>query len=259
MKQPQSAPREAMASPQGDAKPFFDTCPKHGRYQASTVDSGGRQRFLPDCPECTRDRRLAKEFGRAAIPERFAGRTFDAFHVTNDDQARAVKVSARFVEKFADSILPNGRCLIFAGKPGTGKSHLACAIGQELIKRGHSALYCKAGEIVRRVKDSWRKDSKETEEQIYNALAAVDLLIIDEIGLQRGSEFEQEVISEVIDKRYLRRRPIIIMTNLDVDNAGGHGRQTLENYIGERAFDRLCDGGLVCKFNWQSFRRGGGA
>lgn len=233
--------------------PIFDNCEKHGRWQSNVLSDDGRARFLPQCTQCKREQLLEREFGRAAIPERFNGRSLDSYIAETQSQKRALMICQRYVASFTDKAAKTGACLVFSGKPGTGKSHLACGAAQEVIKQGCTALYVTAGEIFRRVKATYRDKAKEDEEGVYKALTAYDLLIIDEIGLQRGTEFELETMSNVIDKRNLAVKPMIVLTNLEIEpNCDG---QTLERYIGERAFDRLCDGGFAMKFDWESYRR----
>ncbi len=85
------------------------------------------------------------------------------------------------------------------------------------------------------------------ERDVISELAGADLLVIDEIGAQRGSEYEIGLLHEVIDKRYQLVLPTVIISNLLVDD--------LKGYIGERALDRLRQGGgKAVGFTWASAR-----
>jgi DNA replication protein DnaC len=81
---------------------------------------------------------------------------------------------------------------------------------------------------------------------VLDTLCGVDLLILDEVGMQYGSEGEQVILTDVIDQRYRDMLPIIILTNQD--------RKGLAEYLGHRAFDRLRDCGLWESLDWESYR-----
>ena len=74
-----------------------------------------------------------------------------------------------------------------------------------------------------------------------------DLLIIDEIGVQFGSEFEKNLIFDILNERYENRRPTLLLSNLTVPE--------VRAFLGERIYDRLKeDGGRCVSFDWQSHR-----
>jgi DNA replication protein DnaC len=102
--------------------------------------------------------------------------------------------------------------------------------------------------MVRRVKDTWSDDRVETEKQAIQALASVHLLILDEVGVQFGSPFEENLMFDVLNSRYENRLPTILISNLTSEKAA--------TFLGERVVDRLReDGGSVVVFDWQSHRR----
>lgn len=89
---------------------------------------------------------------------------------------------------------------IFSGKPGTGKNHLAAAICNELLLRGKSVLIITVADIMSAMKDTF--GNRETsEEQLLNDLSMVDLLVIDEIGMQTESRYEKVIINQIVDRR----------------------------------------------------------
>ena len=102
--------------------------------------------------------------------------------------------------------------------------------------------------LVRRVKETWGKGSEETESQAIRNFTLPDLLVVDEIGVQFGSQAEQIILTEIINDRYEAMRPTIIISNLTVPQ--------LEEILGKRVVDRFYEsGGRVLVFNWQSYRR----
>ena len=193
--------------------------------------------------------RWESKLGAAAIPERFKDRTLDMFVAKTAEQEKALAFAKEYALTFND-VLQTGRSALFIGKPGTGKTHLACGIALRIMGADNrSALFTTVQRAIRRVKDTWNKESRETESQAIAALAYPDLLILDEVGVQFGSEFEKQVLFDVLNERYEKRKPSILLSNLDVKEVTG--------YLGERIADRLReDGGKVIVFNWESHRKG---
>lgn len=185
---------------------------------------------------------------RAAIPLRFSARTFKDYSAAGDGQARALAVAQRYADGFAAS-LETGRSMMFVGKPGTGKTHLAVAIANKILRKGYSALFASVMQATRRVKECYRPGSQKTETDVIRDFASPDLLILDEVGVQFGSETERMIIFEIINERYENLKPTILISNENEDG--------LKKYIGERVFDRMLEnGGGVLVFDWDSHRSG---
>ena len=82
---------------------------------------------------------------------------------------------------------------------------------------------------------------------MLSAFTECDLLIIDEVGVQRGTDYEKDIMFDVINDRYENLRPTIILSNLSVEETKAH--------LGERVFDRLREnGGKAFLLNWNSYR-----
>lgn len=232
-------------------------CPQHGAFESRNI----MRNIWTRCPTCEAERReqerqederrqLAwqeqqhrKMLGAAAIPARFIGRTFENFRADTDGKRHALTVARSFAEDFAE-LGSKGQGLIFSGLPGTGKSHLAAAILQALLRRNVRYITCM--DLIRAVRETWRKDSEKSENQVLAYLEALDLLVIDEMGVQYGTDGEQTILFDVLDRRYREVRPTILLTNQD--KAG------LKAYVGERIFDRLAETCRWVPFDWPSFR-----
>lgn len=239
----------------------IDKCDRHGEFEARNFLG----RVWSKCPECVREdeerkrqeeeaaarkaRRLAWEskIGAAGIPERFQTRTLDTFEAKTPGQQHALDVAKTYAANFTDA-LKTGRCLLFVGRPGTGKTHLAVGIGLRIMgAENRTVLFTTVMRAIRRVKDSWAKDSHETESQAIGSLTYPDLLILDEVGVQFGSDFERNIMFDVLNERYEKRRPTILLSNLEKDELVG--------FLGERVFDRMReDGGRMIGFDWDSYR-----
>ena len=188
--------------------------------------------------------RIARNLKDCCIGERFMGMTFDHYIPENATAKKVLESCKGFVESFGPK---SGNNLLLIGSPGTGKNMLAAVIGQEVIKKGFSFLHTTALRCVRRVKDSWR--NKEVDEQdIIDSFIGPDLLVIDEVGVQFGSPTELLYLTEIINDRYEKKRPTILISNLTV--------KQLEEIIGARIMDRFYEGdSKFLVFNWPSYRR----
>lgn len=232
-------------------------CATHGAFESRQIIG----RIWSSCPQCedlrraeeareadeqerkTREARQQKLLGRAAIPARFIGRSFENFKAETDAQRGALTVLRDYAENF-DRNAQAGRGLVLSGKPGTGKSHLAGAVLQAHI--GREVLYATCMDVIRMVRETWRKDSERSERQVLAYLGGLDLLVIDEMGVQYGTEGEQTVLFDVLDRRYREVKPTILLTNQDAEG--------LKAYLGERIFDRIRETSRWVAFDWASYR-----
>jgi len=179
---------------------------------------------------------------------RFQVSTFGNFRAINSGQQQALKAATEYAADFSEGV-KTGRCLAFVGKPGTGKTHLAAAIIREVLAAGHSAAFTTVGDYVREIKDyCWgnRKDQLR-ESEVIAKYCRPHLLVLDEVGVQFGSNAEEILIFTLINKRYEDLRPTLVISNEEEEG--------LEKYLGERVFDRLKDGGgQIIPFEWDSVR-----
>lgn len=238
-----------------------EQCKAHGPY-VSEGYSLGKHMHWTNCPACSKFNREREEAAamenkaaeeqdrfearmkRSGIPIRFRSKDFASFTAETDQQEKARAVAMEFAQNF-DRHMALGTTMVFSGQPGTGKSHLAIAIAQEVMVR-RTALYISAIDAVRMVRDTWRKGSEKTEIEVLDMLASIHLLVLDEVGVQYGTEAEQITLFDIIDKRYRDMKPTILLTN---QNKAG-----MKEFLGDRSFDRLREGGIWVTFDWKSQR-----
>lgn len=118
-------------------------------------------------------------------------------------------IARKYVENF-DAMRSQGTGLLLCGSVGTGKSFLAAAIANELISQGTPCLMTNFSRIISRVSEKFGGDQK-----YLDNLNRFDLLIIDDLGAERDSEYMWEKVMDVIDARYRAGLPLIVTTNLN--------------------------------------------
>lgn len=238
--------------------PRTEKCETHGEFSSSPL-WGDRWTRCPRCEEemiaqlaAQDDAQRATEkasawkakLDSAHIPLRFVDRTLESYDANGTGQRNALQLCIEFCKDYKEGL---GRCLLFVGKPGTGKTHLAIGIGLALMQRGHTVRYTTVQGATRRIKDTYGKDSRERESDAIREFTSPDLLILDEIGVQFGTDFERNLLFDILNTRYENRKSSILMSNL--------GRQEVQGYLGERLVDRIReDGGRVLVFDWDSHR-----
>lgn len=240
------------------------SCSKHGDFPIRSFNLGEREIRITRCPTCSqedadreaavlaekeRQERQAKIEARleqAGIPVLFRDRTFANYEIKTPAQEAAWSRFHAFATAFRRH-LARGTVLVGIGKVGTGKSHLACAVANHVMARGHTAYFTSTARLFTKIRGTWSRTSEMTEEQMLRQFEQIDLMILDEIGLQRGTDDEQRTLHELLEARRLNCKPTILLTNLN--------HQDLAQYLGERFIDRLKESGVSVLFNWESHRR----
>jgi len=194
------------------------------------------------CPVCSKEKEIELFKKISGIPLRFQNCSFENFSKTKEKE-----IVLDYVKNFPDR-QKSGTSLVFCGTTGTGKTHLSSALCFYLIENYQtSVLYTKAFDVLREVKETYNKSSKKTFSDVQSKHAQIDLLIIDEVGVQFGTETEKQILFEIINERYENLRPTILVTNLSLTN--------LKEFAGDRVIDRMKDnGGKIVVFSGESFR-----
>ncbi|MBO7639388.1 MAG: ATP-binding protein [Treponema sp.] len=175
---------------------------------------------------------------REQVPERYWNESIDTYH-TDTEERQDVKAKT-------DHFMTAVKCgkfqtLIFLGSAGTGKTHLACGIIREC-----GGLYRLAPAIVEEIRRAKSFNAKETEAEILDSYGRVGLLVIDEIGRGVAAAEEQYMLYQIINERYNRRKPTVLISN--------QNKKDFLNYVGIAAADRLTESAQVVEFTGQSYR-----
>lgn len=155
------------------------------------------------CKKIVLQRRAKVLLDKSRIDKRFCLRTFKNFN-TYDPITKAAKAKALDYANNIEKYLETGTNLIIegAGKVGTGKTHLACAIAQAVMQKGIPAKFINIVSMIAEIKESF---------QIKN-FTDVEVLIIDDLGKEKGTEWVCETVYGIINKRYEQMKPTIITT-----------------------------------------------
>jgi DNA replication protein DnaC len=179
-----------------------------------------------------------RERYRKTVPERYWTESLETFKTESDEQRYALEQSRRFLE----AVKSGKFCtLILLGAAGTGKTHLACGIVREA-----GGLYRLSSAIVEEIRRAKSFNSRDTEADIIDGYGRASLLVIDEIGRGFATAEEQYMLYQIINERYNRRKPTILI--------GNQIKRDFLNYIGIAAADRLTESAQVVEFAGRSYR-----
>lgn len=193
--------------------------------------------------------------GRSGILPLHQGCTFDNFDITDiDPQVQAKKYAVRewcreYAYTFNDD---TSRGFIFGGTTGTGKNHMAAAICNDLMPRGYSCLVITVNELMIQLRASYDTIG---EDKFIKNMIDFDLLVLDEIGLQRKNDNEKLTINTIIDQRIGRMKPTGMLTNLRPESSDAN-EETMATVVGTRIMSRMrMNGGKWKSFVWEDYRK----
>ena len=182
-----------------------------------------------------------------------------------DHSIALAQISAsRFVQEFDPR---NGDGLLLVGGIGTGKTHLAVGILKELIgARGSSCLFCDYRELLKQIQNSYNASVQATELQVLRPVFDAEVLLLDELGAVKPSEWVWDTVSLILNTRYNDNRTTIITTNFADEPAASVTRslsparaaareETLGDRIGERMRSRLHEMCRIVKMDGPDFRQ----
>jgi DNA replication protein DnaC len=166
--------------------------------------------------DCWHQRLYESLLTGARIPRRYTHCELSNFEGHTDSQRTALRRALRLVDEFP--VVDRG--LLFFGDAGVGKTHLAVALLKETIRRKAArALFYETRELLKMVRDTYNSGTEATELDILRPVLEAELLVLDDLGAEKKSEWVEETIGLVINTRYSERRVTVITTNLrDADN-----------------------------------------
>jgi DNA replication protein DnaC len=243
-------------------KVLVEVCPICDGTGWKAVSSGRDQRVARcDCRIQARSQALLTS---ARIPKRYEHCELSSF-TTDFPGAHSALAYARIAAgKFAEDYDPrDGTGLLIIGKIGVGKTHLAVGIIKELIlTRGVACLFYDYRELLKEIQNSYNDSVKATELDVLRPVFETEVLVLDELGAVKPTEWVWDTVSLILNTRYNDNRTTIITTNFDNEAAGaaagprGAARdETLGDRIGERMRSRLHEMCRIIKLDGPDFRQ----
>ena len=192
--------------------------------------------------------RINKNFNRSKIPQKYIGKTFEDYKSTPDN-GPAVYWSKWFIEK------PENARLYFYGMTGCGKTFLVSIIAQELLKKGYSVVFGDVPSLLDDIKSTFDREStvddgygykKSAYEVIMNEIENADVLILDDIGAEKATDWATEKIYSIVNNRYNAQKAVIVTSNFDgeglIQHYGGFRGRRIVSRFEEEGGQMLCVG-----------------
>ena len=223
---------------------YFEFPPALQRKYGKT----GEWYYHPCTPECEakneqqewertrRDARIANLQERSGLPKRLKRHTFYTFDMTLSESVRRAcqKVMAYFDNW--DENKEEGRGLYLCGKVGTGKTHLAVAVMNELIKRRRvPSLFVTVPEFLDNLRGAYNDPGRDLDEWM-DAVKNADFLVLDDLGAEKPTDWVRERVFVLVNHRYREQLPTVFTSNI--------GPKDLAEQLGERTASRIiamCD------------------
>lgn len=192
-----------------------------------------------DACGCQGDLRRQQRLASASVPKRYAHCSLDTFREKSTVLRNAKKRVQEFVDLWPNT--PEGKGLLLMGGCGVGKTHLAVSALLEIINSGKPGrlLFSNFQDLIQEIQGSFDNDSGTNKSEILRPVLEADLLVLDELGSQKPTQFVQDILYYIINTRYNEERTTIFTTNYY--DRGDSKEETLEQRIGTRLRSRLAE------------------
>jgi DNA replication protein DnaC len=191
---------------------------------------------------CARARTLERRLRESRIPPRYQRCTLDTFLTyQNEELLRAVESAKRFAQAFP--VVQKGLMLI--GPPGIGKTHIAVSVLRQVIHQtGARGLYYDTRALLRDIRSTYNPVTHTAEMDVIRPVMEAELLVLDDLGAERLTDWVEETMSLIVNMRYNERRPTIFTSNYeDLPDEGD--MNSLLVRVGFRLHSRLRE---MCEF-----------
>lgn len=224
----------------------LETCPKCGKPINKKIRILNKTMIVPVICECRKKDieekekiqankekqiRLQQIMNNSLMDEKFKNSKFKNWDF-NKGTKKMYDIGNKYVKRFKDMKKESIGLLIY-GEPGNGKTHTATCIANELIIKMVPVVCVSINALLDRIKDTYNRFGNEGEDTVLKSLVNADLLIIDDLGTEQNTDWSRTRIYNILDSRYRNGLPLIITTNLPLNE--------LQNRYEKRTYDRLLE------------------
>lgn len=253
--------RQVNMTTSSSAEELTYTCPDCGNVVKPYVISVlGETRYIKRKCDCVLERvakeaaermeierreRINRLFNLAELGPRFSECTFESW-IPRRGAERCFELAKEYADNF-DEHARRGDGLLLMGEPGNGKTHLAAAIVNHLVLRGKTCVFRSVPALLKRLQETYREGSRVTESEVLAVLQDADLLVLDDLGAEKVTEWAESTLYFIVDERYRWKKPLVVTTNCRLE--------VLEERIGTRTIDRLLEMCTLVENRASSYRR----
>ena len=200
--------------------------------------------------------------GGTRVPPRYEHCTLETFDAGEPSLAAALEKALSFCAGYPQLGDDEGLGLLFCGDNGVGKTHLAVAVLRELVAtKGARGQFWDFHELIREIKSSYDPETKTTELQVLEPVVEMDVLLLDDLGAWKMTDWMNDTLFYILNSRYMAKRPTVITTNFqDVTREEAlaadplRRREFLVERIGQRLRSRLMEMCLVVRMQGSDHR-----
>ena len=242
------------------------TCPTCNDTGWKTIGDG-RERRVTRC-DCRRQQHAQKLLERARIPQRYLHCELSNYDVLSGAHERSQSLALVTAQRFVQEYPGDHAGLLLIGPIGVGKTHLSVGIARELINsKAIPCLFYDYRELLKEIQNSYNATVQTTELDVLRPVFETDVLVLDELGAVKPTEWVWDTVSHILNTRYNDKRTTIFTTNFadlpprgDADDSErsrafrAAREETLGDRIGERMRSRLHEMCRIVKIEGEDFR-----
>jgi DNA replication protein DnaC len=246
---PDAAPDETPTQDQPLETPQPDICQFCFGSGMEVVPGKGARRC-----RCRTNKQQARLLECSRIPARYEKCTLDSYKPVEGKYWRFQKRAKDYANAFVKEYPAVDRGLLFVGPVGVGKTHLCVAIIRELIEKGYDCLFYEFGTLLKEIQNSYNPISKTSELKVLAPVFEARVLVLDELGASKPTDWVRDTMMQIINTRYNNRRLTIFTTNY-FDQHRTEKDELLEDRVGVRLRSRLYEMCQTIPIEGEDYRR----